>query len=498
MDERERKSRKLRELWGGVARQSQSSAETICPDPEVLSAYLMHMLGKEETALWEAHFSLCSGCQEAMAALVKTMSVEETALVSERTRVHVSEEIPDRAADSIHLDQIRENEPVHVADVAMAAAPEVSPATPQRAAVSSVLPKTSLRDRISWRWFVPAVAASLVFAVWLTVRLGFLWPQRGAEVAENKPATQSANPATAEKAPAAAPPAAEDKEIHEAARLGATPINGATTNPSLPAQGAPKKTPGPGASATTEADSLHAAKRSDSNSITAAAPGPSPVSPPADKKIEMADGQRASLRQEETAPAKKAAADVGALSQAAPPPPQPAERSAKKVAAAEAPVQSEAAPPVMAYQAQKPAAGSAIGGAAQTLATTHARATLKERRGAQFFAPGRKVVWSVGPGGLVLRSPDGGVSWMREESGVNVDLLSGSAPSETVCWVVGRMGTILLTTDGEHWTKTASPGTQDWIGVQAMDALHAIVWDLNRAHKFSTSDGGQTWQGAAQ
>ncbi len=87
---------------------------------------------------------------------------------------------------------------------------------------------------------------------------------------------------------------------------------------------------------------------------------------------------------------------------------------------------------------------------------------------------------------------------MREESGVKADLLSGSAPSDTVCWVVGRAGTVLLTTDGYHWSKLASPGTQDWIGVQAMDALHAVVWDFNRAHKFSTADGGQTWQGAPE
>jgi len=39
-----------------------------------------------------------------------------------------------------------------------------------------------------------------------------------------------------------------------------------------------------------------------------------------------------------------------------------------------------------------------------------------------------------------------------------VDLLTGSATSESVCWIVGRAGAILLTTDGgEHWKMLSAP-----------------------------------------
>lgn len=199
-----------------------------------------------------------------------------------------------------------------------------------------------------------------------------------------------------------------------------------------------------------------------------------------------------------TPAAKPSGVEAGAVSQAAPPLQQPAVKSSQKVTAAEEAAQSETAARIMPYREEKPAAGLSGTRTVQALEATNAKAMPKPRGGAQFFAPGRKVVWSVGPGGLLLRSPDSGVSWMREESGVKADLLSGSAPSDTVCWVVGRAGTVLLTTDGYHWSKLASPGTQDWIGVQAMDALHAVIWDFNRAHKFSTADGGQTWQGAPQ
>ena len=199
-----------------------------------------------------------------------------------------------------------------------------------------------------------------------------------------------------------------------------------------------------------------------------------------------------------TPTAKPSGVEADAVSQAAPPLQQPAVKSPQKVTAAEETAQSETAARIMPYREEKPVAGLGGSGTAQALEVTNAKVMSKPRGGTQFFAPGRKVVWSVGPGGLLLRSPDSGVSWMREESGVKTDLLSGSAPSDTVCWVVGRAGTILLTTDGYHWSKLASPGTQDWIGVQAMDALRAVIWDFNRAHKFSTTDGGQTWQGAPQ
>ncbi len=199
-----------------------------------------------------------------------------------------------------------------------------------------------------------------------------------------------------------------------------------------------------------------------------------------------------------TPAAKPSGVEAGAVSQAAPPLQQPAEKRSQKITGAEEAVQSETAARTMPYREEKPVAGLGGTRTVQALEATNAKAMPKPRGGTQFFAPGRKVVWSVGPGGLLLRSPDGGVSWMREESGVKADLLSGSAPSDTVCWVVGRAGTVLLTTDGYHWSKLASPGTQDWIGVQAMDALHAVIWDFNRAHKFSTADGGQTWQGAPE
>ena len=76
-----------------------------------------------------------------------------------------------------------------------------------------------------------------------------------------------------------------------------------------------------------------------------------------------------------------------------------------------------------------------------------------------------------------------------------VDLTSGSAPSDKVCWIVGRAGTILLTVDaGWHWAILHSPLDEDLGGVRATDALHAIVWSFGNTKIFETMDGGTTWK----
>ena len=86
---------------------------------------------------------------------------------------------------------------------------------------------------------------------------------------------------------------------------------------------------------------------------------------------------------------------------------------------------------------------------------------------------------------------------MRQPSGVLVDLLTGSATSERVCWIVGRAGAILLTTDGgAHWKLLSSPLKEDLGGIRAADALHAAIWNARGTKYFATGDGGLTWEPA--
>jgi photosystem II stability/assembly factor-like uncharacterized protein len=108
------------------------------------------------------------------------------------------------------------------------------------------------------------------------------------------------------------------------------------------------------------------------------------------------------------------------------------------------------------------------------------------------------VRWRLLPKGRVERSDDG-IKWKAQKSGAKVELLGGSAPSEVVCWLVGRRGTILRTTDGgKHWHKVLSPIGGDVAAVQAVDALVATISDVDKGARFVTRDGGTTWEVAKE
>lgn len=111
-----------------------------------------------------------------------------------------------------------------------------------------------------------------------------------------------------------------------------------------------------------------------------------------------------------------------------------------------------------------------------------------------------QFVWRFGRRGRIERSTDGGATWAPQSSPVHADLVAGSAPSETVCWIVGRNATILRSTDGVNWQLVPSPKQAeqsaqppDWTSVEARDAQSAVIGTEDGRH-FSTSDAGKTWQ----
>jgi hypothetical protein len=107
-------------------------------------------------------------------------------------------------------------------------------------------------------------------------------------------------------------------------------------------------------------------------------------------------------------------------------------------------------------------------------------------------SPDPSVQWRIA-GRSAERSTDGGATWQPQETGTAVDLLAGTSPAKEICWIVGRNGLVLLTTDGTTWHRLNFPDSAvDLVGITARDARQATVFTAN-GRRYLTTDGGRTW-----
>ena len=72
-------------------------------------------------------------------------------------------------------------------------------------------------------------------------------------------------------------------------------------------------------------------------------------------------------------------------------------------------------------------------------------------------------------------------------------LAGGAAPSATVCWIIGRAGLVLRTTDGKEFTRVTQPAPVDLISITAQDGFRATVTTAG-GQTFTTTDGGKSWK----
>jgi hypothetical protein len=103
-----------------------------------------------------------------------------------------------------------------------------------------------------------------------------------------------------------------------------------------------------------------------------------------------------------------------------------------------------------------------------------------------------EVQWRFAEAGVVERSLDGGRTWSRLATGVTAEFTAGSAPTATVCWLVGRAGIVVLTADAATWARVTSPTSADLVSVEAIDARTAMVRAAD-GRAFRTSDAGASW-----
>ncbi len=101
--------------------------------------------------------------------------------------------------------------------------------------------------------------------------------------------------------------------------------------------------------------------------------------------------------------------------------------------------------------------------------------------------------WILGNHGTIYCSPDGGTTWNKQETGLDVLLEDAVFISKDEGWAVGVAGTIIHTPDGgKTWKQQKSPTGKDLLDVFFLDAQHG--WAVGEYGTIiNTADGGATW-----
>ncbi|MAT38335.1 MAG: hypothetical protein CL946_01890 [Ectothiorhodospiraceae bacterium] len=105
----------------------------------------------------------------------------------------------------------------------------------------------------------------------------------------------------------------------------------------------------------------------------------------------------------------------------------------------------------------------------------------------------RQTAVCVGEEGLILRTTDGGESWVSVQSPTTMHLNALCFASEQVGYIVGNSGTILKTEDaGLNWTTFSSSSANNLSAVTFYDENSGIAVGT-QGNVLSTIDGGSTW-----
>jgi len=465
-----------------------------CADAETLAAYHERLLAPHELSVWKEHISGCARCQEILAQL------EATDVIPVGTTAE------QEADKGVVVMVAHKSPPTRGLAPALAA---TSPAKPRRSPFAN------------WRYLVPAGAVAAGLLVLIVSREGNLQKN----ILQPTPAPATSQPSASGTAATPAANAKQDMQNERAKALSESKVARIVPPQQVPAPAATaelRQAQGGSAGApVTRTDRLErdqaASDFRKEEALKDAQRGRYAVGASRHSQQQQSSNaiqQEPSLDELQKQPAKSSAD----LKQDAPafddsdklvtPTPAPTSRAlAKPAAPAAAPAPH---PGVVAGgvagkkkardQAQEESAErSAVAAELQTVVVTgEANAVLAgsmTTSGPRVLAvPGTRIIWKIDEAGHVQRSSDLGVTWKVQDTGVNAALLSGSAPSEKVCWLVGTFGTVLLTTDsGAHWTKLTLPINSTIDRIEATDARHAVVTLQSSTVQFETFDGGQTW-----
>jgi hypothetical protein len=401
-----------------------------CPDPEILAAYCEQSLGATERVRCEEHFSNCLRCQSQLAALV----------CSEPDPLPSREWLKDwRHAWSEAVPAAARSAPASVA---------TSPGVASGRLVAKPRLAWLTHWHYAWRWVVPAGALAAAFALWVAVRPPshsldrLVALKKEVAVATATPPNPAApraeemNKAVGNTPPLSPPPASKKSAVASSHTKGR--INAAFLEKKAEPFAAPPAGLSVAAAPAAREEKVDKPTASDQSTVAGAAPRSAEVSPSPEptplRVLPNATQQRANV----------------------------------------------AAGNVVTQGSINGRSGLAL------MATDQSNWVLVPARGG-------KTLWRIGPAGVIESSTDLGLTWQGQFADEKESLLAGWSPSGQVCWVVGRGGTVLRTTDGQHWQRVTSPAAVDLTAVTAKNAQKATVTTADQ-RKFTTADGGQSWK----
>jgi len=110
-------------------------------------------------------------------------------------------------------------------------------------------------------------------------------------------------------------------------------------------------------------------------------------------------------------------------------------------------------------------------------------------------APDKHVVWAVGAGGKIVRSEDGGDSWVRQASNTEVNLQGIAAWDSDNAMVVGNDDVVLVTNDaGRSWTRAEIPATNNPNKLFRVRIADETAWAVGEfGAVLRSTDHGATW-----
>jgi hypothetical protein len=117
--------------------------------------------------------------------------------------------------------------------------------------------------------------------------------------------------------------------------------------------------------------------------------------------------------------------------------------------------------------------------------------TATRRAPVEVVSSDGSVRWRVTPG-AIERSTDAR-TWSAASIDPSLEIIAGASPLPSVCWMVGRAGVVILTTDGLTWRRLKFPALVDLVSVRAATGRAAMVVAAD-GQQFETTDAGETWR----